>query len=73
MGEAERLSKGEGTGELMRRGGESKACGSVSSPSERPEISRFTRGRRVELAVVEVVWAFVGVDMSRVAKGTERH
>ena len=48
MGEADLLSKGDGKGEAMRRGGELKASLAVSSPSLRPEIRRLGRGRRVE-------------------------
>lgn len=61
MGEADLLSKGEGTGEAIRRGGESKDAVAVSSPSLRPEMRRLVRGRRVEVAVKleEALLAFI--------------
>jgi len=56
IGEAERLSKGDGTGEAMRLLIACAGSNVVSPPSSRPEIKRFVRGRREEEAVgVELV------------------
>lgn len=55
MGEAERLSKGEGAGEAMRLAAALAGSKTVSSPSSRPEIRRRVRGLRVEaLELVEL-------------------
>lgn len=48
MGEAERLSKGEGAGEAMRVVGALTGSKLVSSPSSRPEIRRLVLGLRVD-------------------------
>jgi hypothetical protein len=45
----------------MRLGGESKESGALSSPSLRPEMSRFVLGRSVE-GVVRAEALFAGVE-----------
>ena len=73
MGEALRLSKGEGTGLAIRRGGGSKEFGALSSPSLRPDMRRLARGRREEDVVVEVVrpllLGFVDIAVEAVGRG----
>jgi hypothetical protein len=53
IGEAGRLVKGEATGDTIRVRLDKAGSKLVSSPSSKPEINRFVRGRRVE----EVAWA----------------
>lgn len=48
MGEAERLSKGEGRGEAMRLLAALMGSKVVSSPSSKPDINRLVLGLRVD-------------------------
>ena len=67
MGEADLLSNGDGAGEFIRRGRESKVSGAVSSPSLRPDINRLARGRRVVEDVVELDCALSVEDIAGLA------
>lgn len=71
IGEADLLSKGEGKGEAIRFGGFRSSSKAVSSPSLRPEIRRFARGRRLaeELAAagVELDWTLLTFIAGRAA------